>query len=145
MTATAAALACPKCSGAMWDNRIGKTNPKAPDFKCKDKACDGVIWPPRGPKNGAPPASKSASSKPDAQLPPLLQNQEAEDAAELAGKIGAKKPTMREAYKQLTEWVISDIAPIYDTEYGEGAYTPDVVAACVATLFIQACHAGKVE
>ncbi len=30
----------------MWDNRDKKTNPKAPDFKCKDKEnCDGVIWP----------------------------------------------------------------------------------------------------
>lgn len=31
----------------MWDNRVGKRNPKAPDFKCKDKGCDGVVWPPR--------------------------------------------------------------------------------------------------
>ena len=31
----------------MWDNREGKRNPKAPDFKCKDRNCDGVIWPPR--------------------------------------------------------------------------------------------------
>ena len=31
----------------MWDNRVGKRNPKAPDFKCKDRECDGVIWPPR--------------------------------------------------------------------------------------------------
>jgi hypothetical protein len=38
---------CPKCSGEMWDNRPSKRNPKAPDFKCKDKACDGVVWPPR--------------------------------------------------------------------------------------------------
>src|SRR3954471_794889 len=38
---------CPKCQGDMWDNRVGKRNPKAPDFKCKDKECDGVIWPPR--------------------------------------------------------------------------------------------------
>jgi single-strand DNA-binding protein len=38
---------CPKCGGEMWDNRASKRNPKAPDFKCKDKACDGVIWPPR--------------------------------------------------------------------------------------------------
>jgi hypothetical protein len=36
---------CPKCAGAMWDNRETKTNPKAPDFKCRDKNCDGVIWP----------------------------------------------------------------------------------------------------
>ena len=38
---------CPKCQGAMWDNRASKRNPKAPDFKCRDKSCDGVIWPPR--------------------------------------------------------------------------------------------------
>ena len=30
---------CPKCGGEMWDNRDDKRNPKAPDFKCKDKAC----------------------------------------------------------------------------------------------------------
>lgn len=44
---TAPPPACPKCSGDMWDNRVGKRNPKAPDFKCKDRGCDGVIWPPR--------------------------------------------------------------------------------------------------
>ncbi len=45
---------CPKCGGVVWDNRIGKRNPKAPDFKCKNKprerggpGCEGVIWPPR--------------------------------------------------------------------------------------------------
>ena len=40
-------LPCPKCGGRMWDNRIGKRNPKAPDFKCRDRGCDGVIWPAR--------------------------------------------------------------------------------------------------
>ena len=44
---TAAVPNCPKCGGAMWDNREGKRNPKAPDFKCRDRACDGVVWPPR--------------------------------------------------------------------------------------------------
>ena len=39
--------ACPKCSGDMWDNRESKRNPKAPDFKCRNRDCDGVIWPPR--------------------------------------------------------------------------------------------------
>lgn len=42
---------CPKCEGPVWDNRVGKRNPKAPDYKCRDKNCDGVIWPP---KNQAP-------------------------------------------------------------------------------------------
>ena len=38
---------CPKCGGRMWDNRVSKRNPKAPDFKCRSRSCDGVIWPPR--------------------------------------------------------------------------------------------------
>src|SRR5205807_5613286 len=36
---------CPKCGGRMWDNRLSKRNPKAPDFKCRNRSCDGVIWP----------------------------------------------------------------------------------------------------
>jgi len=38
---------CPKCKGKMWDNRASKRNPKAPDFKCAERSCDGVIWPPK--------------------------------------------------------------------------------------------------
>jgi hypothetical protein len=38
---------CPKCGGPMWDNRSSKRNPKAPDYKCRDKNCDGAIWPPK--------------------------------------------------------------------------------------------------
>jgi hypothetical protein len=40
-------IVCPKCNGRMWDNRAVKRNPKAPDYKCKDRDCDGVIWPKR--------------------------------------------------------------------------------------------------
>ena len=39
---------CPKCGGRVWDNRLTKRNPKAPDFKCRDRSCDGVIWPAKG-------------------------------------------------------------------------------------------------
>ncbi len=47
---------CPKCGGPMWDNREGKKNPKAPDYKCKDRSCDGAIWPAKAPAvpNGVP-------------------------------------------------------------------------------------------
>lgn len=38
---------CPKCGGDMWDNRKSKKSPRMPDYKCKDRDCDGVIWPPR--------------------------------------------------------------------------------------------------
>jgi diadenosine tetraphosphatase ApaH/serine/threonine PP2A family protein phosphatase len=52
---------CPKCGGKMWDNRLGKRNPKAPDFKCRDRNCDGVIWPPR------PNAKRAANAESDAE------------------------------------------------------------------------------
>ena len=42
-----ASPACPKCGGRMWDNRATKRNPRAPDYKCRDRSCEGVIWPPR--------------------------------------------------------------------------------------------------
>src|SRR5438876_6650057 len=40
-------VSCPKCGGRMWDNRQTKRNPKAPDYKCQNRSCDGVIWPPK--------------------------------------------------------------------------------------------------
>ena len=52
---------CPKCSGPMWDNREGKRNPKAPDYKCKDKSCDGVVWPPRDGARAATPVAAAPS------------------------------------------------------------------------------------
>jgi hypothetical protein len=59
---SAAVPSCPRCGGAMWDNREGKRNPKAPDFKCRDKSCDGVIWPPRGASSGASAAAAPAAA-----------------------------------------------------------------------------------
>jgi hypothetical protein len=50
---------CPKCGGRMWDNRISKRNPKAPDFKCRSRSCDGVVWPPKG-GAGAPAKAEPA-------------------------------------------------------------------------------------
>jgi len=38
---------CPKCGGRMWDNRLSKRSVKAPDYKCRSRSCDGVIWPTR--------------------------------------------------------------------------------------------------
>jgi hypothetical protein len=52
---------CPKCGGRMWDNRLTKRNPKAPDYKCRDRSCDGVIWPPKpGKAEKAEPAKVSS-------------------------------------------------------------------------------------
>ena len=54
---------CPKCGGRVWDNRLTKRNPKAPDFKCRDRSCDGVIWPAKGDK---PESAKTDGSEPAA-------------------------------------------------------------------------------
>lgn len=56
---------CPKCGGNMWDNRTTKRNPKAPDFKCRSRSCDGVVWPARESQNAS--RGNAGQSKPVAQ------------------------------------------------------------------------------
>ena len=65
-TTTEAEPSCPKCGGRMWDNRLTKRNPKAPDFKCRDRSCDGVVWPPRG----GQPAGAPGGEHPDEEQAP---------------------------------------------------------------------------
>lgn len=60
---------CPTCDGPMWDNRATKKNPKAPDWKCKDKACDGVFWPGEWPPKAV--AVGPADSPPPPDEPPM--------------------------------------------------------------------------
>ena len=52
---------CPICGGPCWDNRESKRNPRAPDWKCKDRNCDGAIWPER--KRAAAPAPPPAARR----------------------------------------------------------------------------------
>src|SRR5690348_1329823 len=69
---------CPKCGGRMWDNRLSKRNPKAPDYKCRNRSCDGVIWPAKAGNRGARGSSNEAAG-------PLVP--EAEPAAAAAEQI----------------------------------------------------------
>ena len=64
--------ACPVCGGKMWDDRASKRNPRAPDFKCRNKpkfqggpGCEGIIWPPRDGERrpGTPVGTKAAPRK----------------------------------------------------------------------------------
>lgn len=73
---------CPKCGKATWDNRAKKTNPKAPDFKCRDNACGGVIWPERK-------AKPTAAVKPAASREPGEMSDEEMDAEIAAQDAGA--------------------------------------------------------
>jgi hypothetical protein len=65
---------CPKCGGRMWDNRLTKRNPRAPDFKCRDRSCDGVIWPSKQSDQKTTDAAlidKRKVKEPPADWPPL--------------------------------------------------------------------------
>jgi hypothetical protein len=65
---------CPKCGGRMWDNRLTKRNPRAPDFKCRDRSCDGVIWPSKPGEHKPAEVASAGSNKPTvpgADWPPL--------------------------------------------------------------------------
>lgn len=66
---------CPKCGGRMWDNRTSKTNPKAPDFKCRDKSCDGAYWP------GQWPPAPLATDEQKARIRALLADADLTDDA----------------------------------------------------------------
>ena len=77
----------------MWDNREGKRNPKAPDFKCKDNTCGGVIWPPRT-SSGATP-STAASGQSSSREPAATSIPAASRApATRSPSAGAAKPTV---------------------------------------------------
>lgn len=67
-------MKCPDCGGPMWDNRQSKKSPKQPDYKCKDKQCDGVVWPEkRG--DGSPTAASNSNGngtvRPSGPLAPV--------------------------------------------------------------------------
>lgn len=77
---------CPVCGNEMWDNREGKRNPKAPDFKCKDKDCEGVIWPPRGAKSAprssvAPRATGAPAPEPGQDRSSRIERQHSQEMA----------------------------------------------------------------
>ena len=116
--------ACPKCGGYMWDNRASKRNPKAPDFKCRNRACDGVLWP--GQHRTAIPATEPP------RLAALTDNGNAASGTD-AGTI-ALLPILRRKYLDLTDFVLDSVRPKYEARGLE--CRPDTVAAIAATLYI---------
>lgn len=145
-TATIPEVACPKCGGKMWDQKNGKFPWKVgtPIFKCRDKECGangGVIWEPKNsaPQAAPPKSPPSFANKPEAELPEFLRDQEKQDAAELAAKVGVDLTGLQKnlaLYKALTEWALREIAPLYvKSDIG---WSPESATASVATLYIQA-------
>ena len=124
------APACPKCSGRMWDNRASKRNPKAPDFKCRDRSCDGVLWP--GQHKAATPIMQVHAHRNDEGAPTESSNPGAHTP-----KLGTRTK-LQECYLRLTDFVLADVRPKYQ-EAGVPC-TDATVAAIAATLFIATCR-----
>ncbi len=78
---------CPKCSGRMWDNRLTKRNPKAPDYKCRDRSCDGVIWPTRPGEAAEAPAPAPTPAREGGRTRARAAAEPRFDAAPLGGPI----------------------------------------------------------
>ena len=141
---------CPVCHGEMWDettSRYYDPTKNRPIAKCKNKACKGIVWPG---KNGqgtgatpygrpdAPPAPAQRITAPMALGGPLPYEQEA--PAEQAAPLDAFH-ALALLYRRCLKEAQSDIAAHHIDKLG-GDVAGAVVAAA-ATLFIQACKAGR--
>lgn len=79
-----------------------------------------------------------------ADLPPLLRDAEAQDNAALAAKVGVDlSPIERNlaVYQGIAEWASRTLPPIFNAGNNAVGMTPESLAACVNTLYINA--AGK--
>jgi hypothetical protein len=142
--------ACPACGGRMWDNRETKRNPRAPDFKCRDRDCAGRLWP--GQFKGTRPddAAVAVSERPeDAVQEAASEVHPLGGATDGAGQTGAHEGplasavravvggTLRACYLDVTDFVLAEVRPKYAA--GGVPCTDATVAAIAATLFIAQC------
>ncbi len=129
---------CPKCEGPMWDNRATKRNPKQPDFKCKDRDCTGVIWPPKPGARPATPPAPAANAKGAYSGGPHIPglddepNPEHDDA-----RADERFDRMAELYTRCHLHATSCARDQFGVDTSDTA-----VAVMAATIFIQACDAG---
>lgn len=96
----------------MWDNRGNKRNESAPDFRCRSRACNGVIWPTR--VVAAAPVAISRGTETVANAPLTT-----------SGSL--------RRYLDITEFVLRHVR----TLYGSAGLTcdPDQIVAIAETLF----------
>jgi hypothetical protein len=143
---------CPVCGGRMWDNRARKTNPKAPDFKCRTPDCTGRIWPGQlkgeaaadvaigtGVPTDAPTGAPARSAGPGPLADAVRSVVEAVSAQTLRARMRSE---LRACYLDATEFVLAEVRPKY--EAAGVPCTDATVAAITATLFIATCNRGAV-
>ena len=131
-------MQCPKCTGNMYDNRaendarLARGEKMRPDWKCKDKACDGVIWREKGaaaPKPAAPAAPAKAAYSAGPHIPAIDDEHPALPHEKLDHIFTVYKTCFKEAHTIARAAFGDDVAD-------------DTVAAMGATLLIAAQKAG---
>jgi hypothetical protein len=121
---------CPKCGGEMWDNRTSKRNPKAPDFRCRDRSCDGALWPGQ---HEAPSVRSSHLTITNGKGGGARGDGSAEHA------VSPSSP-LRTCYLDAARFVLAEVRPLY--ERAGLACADSTVAAITATIFIATCKNG---
>ena len=113
---------CPKCGGPMWDNRADKRSAKAPDFRCRDRACDGRIWPGQRVAMALFAPVEAAGSGQPAAIGEIMR--------------GDARGSLCRSYLDVTDFVLSKVRDKYQA--AGVTCTDATIAAIVATLFIEA-------
>jgi hypothetical protein len=138
---------CPVCGNALWDNRETKKNPKAPDYKCRDKTCEGVIWPLKPGETYAPPKNGAPAPTPGVDFKKLNQQKQAYSSGPAlpyeqetgapphveSGSVHQKLDKMFSVY----DVCLDHAHAVAKRQFGNDV-TDTAVAAMTATLFIAA-------
>jgi hypothetical protein len=125
----------------MWDNRAHKSNPKAPDFKCRTPECTGRIWP--GQLTVARGDDRPADEQNEPHRGPLADAVRSVVETVTAQTHRARaRAELRACYLDATEFVLAEVRPKY--EAAGVACSDATVAAITATLFIATCNRGAV-
>lgn len=139
-------MQCPKCQGNTYDNRaendarLAKGEKMRPDYKCKNKDCDGVVWRPKEGWGAAAPAPVAAAPR------------AASPVAKQPFSAGGPIPGLDDGSAPLPHEKLDGIFRVYSVCFKQahkeavGAFGNDVsdttVAAMSATLLIAAQKAG---
>lgn len=163
-TNVAPEVACPKCGGRTWDNRLTKRNPKAPDFKCRDRSCDGAIWPERDPQDtpataaaraslGAPPEYGARLNSPGETVGPGLMPAQGVPVRDTRPQRAAERPLTPEAMNEratriesamvrATQFVVKRVLPELDKAPGDGPIVVTVDAARLVAALMDSYGKG---
>jgi hypothetical protein len=103
----------------MWDNRVGKKNPKSPDYKCKDKECGHAIWLTDAQKatQSMAPDKKERSIIIQAMLKSVIENYpskqvwEPQDMAELESRAKMALQVYKKIYQPPAQEAPPEMAP----------------------------------